>query len=402
MKNGLLILLGAVALWGGVSCTRGAKEPAPEGAIPPLTLQGVAQLFSSLPLSADHVREVWDAVASSSDNGYDEEYMMRDLFASPGAGVGSEASASTRAPLYAHPLRELIRDCLSGRVRTRSGSGSDASVEAFLDALSGSGMQIYWPFSEEWDGVTMPVITFDPASAALANVGYERVTGPDGSVAVREISVTEEVARKRPVWVINANDDSAFASLEQLRRQDPDWGKGGRVIVGAAPASRTRAALQEDFRTLILKDLKMNDLYESWFLGAAEVMVKCGSVQGFNASTEAELRLFQPTVTDFMISVKRSQQGQTLPFDAILISDFREELDSFALLLVEDDGGTRTSWKVDASVKYQSKGYGVTLEIPYNQRDDIIWRGSLTNAYFQKYAGEAIHFGGVDVTFELR
>ena len=146
----------------------------------------------------------------------------------------------------------------------------------------------------------------------------------------------------------------------------------------------------------------MNDLYESWFQGAAELFCKCGSVQGFNASTEAELRLFQPTVTDFMISVKRSQLGRTLPFDAILISDFRDQLENFALLLVEDDGGTRTSWKVDATVKVQSKGYGVTLEIPYNERDDIIWRGSLTSQYFKKYAGEVVHFGGVDITFELR
>lgn len=406
MKNFLFMIAGAVLLWGIASCERPEPAPGPDGPIPPLTLQGVAQLFSSLPLSSDHIREVKDAVSSSADHGYDEEYMMCDLFGSPGAGVGSDGTASTRASSYVQPLRDLIRECLSDRVRTRSGGDSDAAVEAFLDALSDSGMQLYWPFSSSWDGETLPVITFDPASAALANVGYERVTGPDGSVTVREITVTEDVARRRPVWVVNVNDDSGFASLEQLRRQDPDWGKGGRVIVGAAPsatpAPATRGAEEDEVRTLILKDLKMNDLYESWFLGAAEVMVKCGSVQGFNASTEAELRLYQPTVTDFMISVKRSQLGQTLPFDAILISDFQEELDSFALLLLEDDGGTRTSWKVDASVKYQSKGYGVTLEIPYNQRDDIIWRGSLTNQYFKKYAGEVIHFGGVDVTFELR
>lgn len=331
---------------------------------------------------------------------------MRDLLESPGAGVGA-VGTSTRAETYAHPLRDLIRDCLSDRVRTRSEDGNpDASVEAFLDALSGSGMQVYWPYSEDWDGVTMPVITFDPASKAVANVGYERVTGPEGTPVVREITVTEELARRRPVWVVNANDDSAYASLEQLRRRDPDWGKGGRVIVGAAPAVvpalQTRAEGENDFRTLILKDLKMNDLYESWFQGAAELFIKCGSVQGFNASTEAELRLFQPTVTDFMISVKRSQLGRTLPFDAILISDFRDQLESFAVMITEDDGGTRTSWKVDATVKVQSKGYGVTLEIPYNERDDIIWRGSLTSQYFKKYAGEVVHFGGVDITFELR
>ena len=399
MKRLLSILSGAALLLGAVSCERPEVAPAPDGPLPPLTLQGVAELFSSLPLSADHVREVKDAVSSSLENGYDEEYMMCDLFASPGAGVGS-GGVSTRAASYARPLRDLIRDCLAERVRTRSGGDVDAAVEAFLAGLSASGIQIYWPFSSSWDGEAMPVITFDPESEALANVGYEWTAGADGAPVVRRVTVDEAMARERPVWVVNANDDSAFPSLEMLRRRDPEWGKGGRVIVGAPASTRTGAG--DDFKTLILKDFRMNDPYESWFRGASEFWVKCGSVQGFNASTEAELRLFQPTVTDFMISVKRDQLGKTLPFDAILISDWTQQLTQFAFMIVEDDGGSRTSWKVDATVKVQSKAYGVTIDIPYNQRDDIVWRGSLSSRYFEKYAGEVIHFAGVDITFELR
>ena len=64
----------------------------------------------------------------------------------------------------------------------------------------------------------------------------------------------------------------------------------------------------------------MKQHYDSWFRGASEFWVKCGSVQGFTASTEAELRLYQPSVTDFMISVKRDQLGVTLPFDAVIIA----------------------------------------------------------------------------------
>ncbi len=388
-------LFAAGALLCLAACERPAPAPElPAGAIPPLTLQGVAELFSSLPLSVDHVREVRDAVNASSAGGYDEEYMMCDLFETPGAGVGSNG---TRASSYAHPLRELIRDCLAERVRTRS--GGDAAVEAFVEALSASGMQIYWPYSAEWDGAALPVITFDPESEALANVGYEPVVAADGTVTVREILVDESLARDRPVWVVNANDDSGYLSLEQLRRQDPEWGQGGRVIVGG---SSTRAGGKDDFRTLILKDFTMKQHYDSWFRGASEFWVKCGSLQGFTASTEAELRLYSPTVTDFMISVKRDQLGVTLPFDAVIISDWTEQLESFAFMITEDDGGTRTSWKVDASVKVQSKAYGVTIEIPYNERDDIVWRGSLSSRYFERYAGEPIHFAGVDVTFELR
>lgn len=411
MRTSQSIFALGIMIFSLFSCDR--PDPAgfdPDAPIPPLTLSGVARLFSELPISAEQVREVHDAVRASTEHGYDEEYLMQQLFDSPGTGVGS-APGQTRAASYTRPMRDLIRERLSDRVKTRA--GAEAEIEAFIASLSASGMQIYWPFSSSWDGESLPVITFDPESEATANKGYQLIPGPDGTLTVRETLVDEALARQRPVWVINGNDDSAYLSLEQLRRQDPDWGKGGRVLVGRAPESPlsvrgetvTRAGgvrAGDDFRSLVLKDFKMKQHYDNWFRGASEFWVKCGSVQGFYASTEAEMRLYQPTVTDFMISVHRDQLDVVLPFDAIIISDWTEQLDSFAFLIVEDDGGTRTSWKVDATVKIQSKSYGFTVDIPYNQRDDIVWRGSLTSRYFEKYNGDPVHFGGVDVTFELR
>lgn len=102
-----------------------------------------------------------------------------------------------------------------------------------------------------------------------------------------------------------------------------------------------------------------------------------------------------------MISVKREHLGISMPFNAIIIPDWTEQLDSFAFMIVEDDGGSQTSWKVEAMVRVQSKSYGITINIPYNERDDIVWRGSLSSRYFEKYTGKAIHFGGVDVIFEI-
>ena len=46
---------------------------------------------------------------------------------------------------------------------------------------------------------------------------------------------------------------------------------------------------------------------DSWFAGASEFFVKIGSVEDFTAVTEAELQLYNPLVTDFMIVVKRNQ-----------------------------------------------------------------------------------------------
>ena len=51
-------------------------------------LEEVAEILSLLPLETAQLNEVYEAVTSSSGNGYDEEYTMKDLFQRPGAGVG--------------------------------------------------------------------------------------------------------------------------------------------------------------------------------------------------------------------------------------------------------------------------------------------------------------------------
>ena len=56
----------------------------------PFTLEEVARLLSAVPLGEAQLGEVRDAVSASSVNGYDSEYTMKDLFETPGAGVGSE------------------------------------------------------------------------------------------------------------------------------------------------------------------------------------------------------------------------------------------------------------------------------------------------------------------------
>lgn len=126
-----------------------------------------------------------------------------------------------------------------------------------------------------------------------------------------------------------------------------------------------------------------------------------GSVEDFTASTEAELRLYTPSVTDFMIVVKRNQKGQSLPFNAVLVSDWSDQMTHCAFMITEDDGGTITSWDCTALVRVASKSYGVEIKIPFNSRDDIVWRGQLSSSWFEKNNRQVAHFGDVDLTFEL-
>ena len=74
-------------------------------------LSEVAHVLANIPLGVDQMNEVFGAVSSSADNGYDEEYMMCDLFVTPGAGVGDDRiTKSETRERSGVPLRNMIDD----------------------------------------------------------------------------------------------------------------------------------------------------------------------------------------------------------------------------------------------------------------------------------------------------
>lgn len=348
-----------------------------------VTLGDVARLLSSLPIAQGQLDEVHDAVGSSCGNGYDEEYMMRDLLRLPGAGVGDPAGKAAGRH-YEKPLRELLTEYLEAQEASRA-EGSIAEVQAYLDELESSDIQIYWPYSEDWDGSSLPVITWDPGYGAESNYGYELLRVGDRLEVRDSVIVTEALAESRPVWVINRNDDSAFTPLDFYVRSK------------SAPSPSASPSM----RTLSIHSFKMLRHYDSWFGGASEFRIQCGAANGFKASTEAELKNYRPTVTDFTLVVRRKQLGQEIPLDALMMTDYSSAMEKMAFLVTEDDGGTRTNWKCSAVVKYNSRSYGFEIEIPYNEKDDIVWRGQLASTFFQSEDLVSARFGDVIITFAL-
>ena len=354
-----------------------------------VSLNEVAEVFAGIPLEQSHLQEVHDAVSASSGNGYDEEYTMANLFSNPGSGVG-DCDDTRSEDKYERPLRALIHEHLLG---TKSSSGMP-DPHRWLEELMNSDIQIYWPYSDVWDGESFPVITFDPEDDSEVNVGYRLHFNEDGSREVEEVIVDEDMARSSAVWVINRNSDAAYRTLEMLQKEDPGWGEGGGDVTVQPLASSGK-------KSLILKNFRMNRNYDCWFAGASEFWIKIGSVEDFTATTEAELKLYNPRVTDFLKVVKRGQVGEVLPFNATLISDWCEQMTHCALMMTEDDGGTWTDWKCTALVRIASKSYGIELNIPVKSWDDIVWRGRLAWDWIEANDEKASHFGDVDLTFEI-
>lgn len=188
MKNYALLaaLFAALAFGCDKAHLSPVEEPEDPARAPAVLLEDVARVLARVPLESEQLEEVYDATYASSANGYDEEYRMRELFSEPGSGVGG--GESTKADGYRKPLRELIREVA---LATKA-AGSLEDPDAWLEALSASDIQIYWPFSESWNGDAFPVITFDPGGDAPQNEGY--AVGPDGKVT--KVLVTEQMARE--------------------------------------------------------------------------------------------------------------------------------------------------------------------------------------------------------------
>ncbi len=397
MKNKGIYLISAMMLaMMPVSCETVDDDPqvhVPEEDY--VELSEVAQVFAEIPIEQSHLHEVHDAVCSSSGNGYDEEYTMKLLFECPGSGVG-ESAATRSAEKYQRPLRSLIQEHL---LSTKS-SGGIPDPQRWLDELVRSDIQIYWPYSDNWDRTTFPIITFDPEDDTDVNVGYRVIVDQDGNRKVEEVIVDEEMARSVPVWVINRNSDASYKTIEMLRKEDPEWGEGGGDIT-VLPSS-TVATKASSRTSLTLKSFKMRRNYDCWFAGASEFFVKLGSVKDFTASTEAELKLYNPKITDFMIVVRRSQEGVSIPMNAMLLTDWSEQLTHCALMITEDDGGTWTSWSCTALVRIASKSYGIELNIPVKSWDDVVWRGRLAWDWIEANNGKVGHFGDVDLAFTVK
>ena len=348
-----------------------------------IALKEVASVLADIPLQNTHINEVFEAVTASAANGYDEEYTMKHVFKNPGVGVGGTV---TKGKLSDNPLKDLIAEHLNLVNLTKSEGGMDP--ETFIKILTDSDIQIYWPYSENWDGETFPIITFDPENGKDKNEGYELVVNTDGSRYVKIMEVDEEMAKQRPVWVINRNTDAGYTPLT-LAQTGETYTK----------APRTKS----DFigRSLVLKEIMANRNYDNWFAGASEFWVKIGSVEDFTAVTEAEMYLYNPSVTDFMVVMKRGQIGKPLSMNVLLVSNWTDQMVNSAFMITEDDGGTRTDWECTALVRVESKSYGIEMKLPLNSRDDIVWRGQLASKWLEANNGKAGHFGDVDVTFEL-
>lgn len=402
------ILTVALAVLTG--CEKVNSSSSPSDQVPPVTVGELAKILSAVGLDNECMQEVYDAVSGSVGNGYDSEYTLRNLFEAPGQAVGREylndAVKAGEGPsrTYKRPLRDRLSEYF-GSLTKAADAGSSANGQECLDFLAGSDYQVYWPGFESWDGQSMPVIAFEPLASQSTVQGYY----VDADGVLQEMEVTEQMTLERPVWVVNHNDDASYVTLDVYRKNHPELGEGGDISVGPLPsksalntgASYGDGGSDPQFKTIVLDNFVMHRNYDPWYKGGSEFMIRMGAIDNFTAASEAELKLFNPQVTEFMVECRRSDVDRQKQVNSILVSGWSPSVDKMAFMVTEDDGGTRTKWDCSVVVKYKSKSYGFDMSLPFNSYDDIVWRGQLSSRFFENQNIVSGTFGEVEITFRV-
>jgi len=166
-------------------------------------LKSIALIVANIATSRELFHEIHKGVNVSLDVGLDEQFRFKDILYPTESKI--QALKASEVGQFGIKFRDAIR-------ANRTKSTLQEDLEAFILRED---VQIYWPYSEYWDGIEEPVITFHPIEEdAYENTGFRTVFMPDGSTRIDTIIVDEAFAIENPVWIINFNE----SEIEQGRR----------------------------------------------------------------------------------------------------------------------------------------------------------------------------------------
>jgi len=333
-----------------------------ENSIPVSNLQVIAELVANIVDNGIVLEEVKQGVEMSKFFGLDEELRFTDILQPKESKMFRSSSANQLSQI----LRSLFNDHKPFTLRS---SGDE--LETFvLD----NNVQIYWPYSENWDGKEIPVVTFNNGSKNANNVtAYKKVTDDNGFSSIEKITVNEEYAKKHPVWVINENDLS-YDDLPDF--MNGEFEKNG-VFFYSETASKKTTSFRASNSALMLESLQATKQYDDWLNGGSEFEFKLSQPLAPSYSTSGN--------NVYRISISRSDISNKKTFypNYPLNTNWTVEQVQNGLKIVETDTGGSKNWSFNLGVKILGEDLSIAASIPYGSNDDHLFESILDRAYIE-------------------
>ena len=147
-------------------------------------LENIAKLLASIDFDNNEVKKIHGGVTTALNNGLHEVYFMKEL-------MGEDCKVVKETD-----QTRVFVDFIKSQVENKSLS---QALSYYREFENDEKLQIYWPFSENWDGKTKPVISYLPDDNSQdKNIGYYYEGGE-----LKSVVVDREYAKTHPVWIVN-------------------------------------------------------------------------------------------------------------------------------------------------------------------------------------------------------
>lgn len=206
-----------------------------------LLRQEMANIVLAIANDADVIHEVSLAV---QEEFYGEEaVLLVDLLEEDNPTLKSLSLNSFRSKFF-----EAFKSDLK--------SASIKNEPNLIEMLKKGKVQLYWPYHEDWDGVTIPTISFHDGINEYENIGYKSDS--------TEVLVNDEYALNNPVWIINFKefdgDYDAVKNYYSMLNKKKE-----------AAENSFKSATVTEFITCQIKQAQCNEQTDGLFSGGPDI-----------------------------------------------------------------------------------------------------------------------------------
>ena len=323
-----------------------------------VNLRIMARLVSEIANEYQVLDEVKSGVAQSLRYGMDEELRFRDIL-EPRESKMLRSSESV--------LLEILRKAIQKQSEADQ-LRSSFSLEEFI---LNENIQIYWPYSENWDGITQPVVSFDPKNGNEWNYAYRSMTLPSGETVLDSVIINDEYAMNNPVWIINQNN----LEYEAL----PDFSAGETSKNGIRflyesqqeeyeiKESSSLRASGDPVYVLRIGQFMASKNYDDVFNGGSEFVFSLGRCVSGTSSSNSVTETSYTRITRSRSDIKNKKW---IAVNSIINSDWTTDQRECAFKIYEEDQGGTRYWEPE--IKYMT--WTVKPAIPYGSGDDSVYQ----------------------------
>ena len=327
-------------------------------------------------LTKEVAAEVHAAVTKSLNYGLEEACYFREIL--------------TRDEGWAKIVAESEKGEGIAGLFSQGGTGKYGLTADDITRLIEGDYQIYWPYSEYWDGETLPAVTFVPELADSIQVFYGSTGYQISDAGVEKIVVDEDLLREGAVWVVSIAD-IPYAEL-------PDFNAGEREKDGVCYLGRRDADAECDRPTMApqsesgklepwgkfcLGKFMADYQFDKWCRGGSEFDISFTQYSGDYISTLKELREVRATTTTIRFVRTRDdiRSRRWIDFNDFVLEPRWYDNEDGVFSIREINGGERITQQFVCTMGVGGEKYGFLSE-DYDierENDVVCYRNSIAH-----------------------